>query len=1035
MIMHQLDARVRRIIRDLKSMSVRRHIPIENIEARLKGEQDFKPFTNGSEMACAYGDNWQDFRFTVAVPDDFAGVPTLSMRSGREGQWEATNPQAVVWVNGKIEQSFDTRHTELELDEKSEAGKKYDILVEAYARRDDDRTPPRMSLYIDDVDDEVRQLVYDLSVPHEAALMMPEDSRARERTLYALSDCVNLLDLRKPHSAEFAKSIQAARAFLKENYYDKLAAEKPVATADCIGHTHIDVAWLWDLYQTRHKAVRTFATMLKLMDKYPEFKFMSSQPQLYQFVKEDQPELFERVRQAVKRGQWEAEGGMWVEADCNLSGGEALVRQLLYGNEFFMNEFGKRSRILWLPDVFGYSAALPQILKKSGIDYFMTSKLSWSEYNKSPYDTFMWKGIDGSCVLTHFTPSRDYGSENMPADLRNFTTYNAMLSPNQVKGGWQRFQQKGLDDHFLVTFGFGDGGGGSTDWMIENARRMENPVAECPAVRQIPALEFFKELDSRVGNDRCLPKWAGELYLEYHRGTYTSQARNKRNNRKLEIALREAELWLARAANERGLEYPQDELREIWRQMLTLQFHDILPGSSIRKVYEDSNAIYADLFARLEKLNDSAVKALTRDSEGDIVFLNSLSHSRDDVCWFKAEPGVCAIRNKNGERFPAQRVGDEYVAFVKGLTPMGLTAMWLEYGSENEASITLSAEGFETQHFAGEFDKDMRISRLYDKRADREVCASGKALNRLVVYENRPHNYDAWDINVYYDEHGWEVENPLSVRVKYIGCVLGALEVSYKTGESTIEQEIIVYADIPRIDFRTKADWKEEQAVLKARFPVDVFGTSAQFDIQYGNVTRQIHKNTSWDAARFEVCAHKWADISEPDYGAALMNDCKYGYTADENGLALTLIKSSSDPDPKADRETHEFTYSLYPHTGDWRRANVPDNAYMLNMPVTALKAGGGSADIGGYARVDAPNVIVESVKAALHGSGTIIKLYECFGARTRAKLFIRENASEILHTSLMEDDLGSAAFTRANGGCEVSLELKPYEIVTLRVK
>ena len=275
----------------------------------------------------------------------------------------------------------------------------------------------------------------------------------------------------------------AARAYLEENLYAPIREKEPEAIAECVGHTHIDVAWLWDLYQTRHKAARTFATMLKLMERYPDFKFMSSQAQLYQFVKEDHPALYGRIREAVKRGQWEPEGGMWVEADCNLSGGEALVRQFLYGKEFFETEFGRRSRILWLPDVFGYSAALPQILKKSGIDYFMTSKLSWSEFNLSPYDPFRWKGIDGSEVLTHFTPTRDAGYEKHE-DLAYFTTYNAMLEPNQIKGGWKRFQQKGIDNHYLVSYGYGDGGGGSTDWMIENARRMRGPVAGCPAVRQ-----------------------------------------------------------------------------------------------------------------------------------------------------------------------------------------------------------------------------------------------------------------------------------------------------------------------------------------------------------------------------------------------------------------------------------------------------------------------------------------------------------------------------------------------------------------------
>ncbi|MBQ6645046.1 MAG: alpha-mannosidase, partial [Clostridia bacterium] len=637
MIMHQLDARIRKIKQVLYSLKVRQQQDVEGIEIAPRDSKDFVPFKNGDFWAPKVGENWYDFRFTCTVPEDFRGQVRLCEDTGIDG-WEATLSQIVVWINGRIEQAFDTRHLSVILQNEAKAGESFEVFLQAYhktQRTNAGVLQPRMRLYLADYMDDVMQLYYDIDVPHCACLLEHTGERERETTLQTLSDAINLLDLRRPYSPEFHASIAEARKYLKENYYDVIEQIPPEAIAECIGHTHIDVAWHWDIYQTRHKAVRTFATMLKLMEQYPEFKFMSSQAQLYEFVKEDQPELFERIRQAVKDGRWEPEGGMWVEADCNLAGGEALVRQFLYGNDFFETEFGKRSRILWLPDVFGYSAALPQILKKSGIDYFMTTKLSWSEYNLSPYDTFTWKGIDGSEVLTHFSPSREYiqnSDYERHDDLPFFTTYNTMLQPNQIKGGWQRFQQKGLDNHFLVSYGYGDGGGGSTEWMIENGRRMRGPVVGMPAVKQSFARDFFEALDKRVSGNKRLPKWSGELYLEYHRGTYTSQAKNKRNNRKLEIALRDAEYWLVKS----GVEWPQEELRLIWREMLTQQFHDILPGSSIHKVYEDSDRIYADLFKRVAALRAKAMEAIKAGIKGDLLLTNTLSHVRNDLVWFDA---------------------------------------------------------------------------------------------------------------------------------------------------------------------------------------------------------------------------------------------------------------------------------------------------------------------------------------------------------------------------------------------------------------
>ena len=1036
MNLHQLDARIRKMKKDIGALRVRTTVDVCDITVSKRGEDNFVPFENGDFWGKEPGENWYDFRFTCTVPEGFYGQAVLCVSTGLEG-WEATMPQFVVWVNGRIEQSFDTRHKEIILQEKAVPGTDFGILLQAYHNTNKNSAgavAPRLRVFWADTMDDVTQLYYDIDVPHEAALLLRDGTREKETTLEVLSDALNLVDMRNPYSEEFHRSVTEARAFLDVNYYKPLENKEPEAIADCVGHTHIDVAWLWDLYQTRHKAVRTFATMLKLMEKYPEFKFMSSQAQLYEFVKEDQPELFERIRKAVADGRWEAEGGMWVEADCNLSGGESLVRQFLYGNEFFTDEFGKRSKILWLPDVFGYSAALPQIMKKSGIDYFMTSKLSWSEFNCTPYDTFMWKGIDGSEVLTHFTPSRECegpGSYERHDDLAFFTTYNALLGPSQIKGGWERFQQKGVDNHYIVSYGYGDGGGGSCDWMIENARRMKNPVAGCPAVRQTFALDFFRELEKRVKDNKRLPKWSGELYLEYHRGTYTSQAKNKRSNRLTEIALRDLEYLCVRACDEAGFAYPQDELREIWRKTLALQFHDILPGSSIHKVYTDSDEIYADISERINRLRSEARKALGA-LPGDICFTNTLSSYRDDIVTFDGPCGLRAVVSADGERFPVQKINGRYTAFVKGLAPMSTIPFTFESGEEEPSAVRADTNGFETPFFKGRFDDRMRISSLIDKDENRELVKAGQALNSLVCYENRPHNYDAWDINIYYPEHSWDTEKPLSAAVISEGPVCTVIRVVWPVNKSTVTQDMYFYRDIKRIDFRTVIDWKEPHLLLKAHFPADIFCNAAQFDIQYGNVTRATHKNTSWDVARFEVCAHKWADVSEASYGAAILNDCKYGYSVDENSMALTLVKGATYPDPTADQCMHEFAYSFMPHTGDWRDANVPRAAYEFNIPVTAEKGSGEEGSgTSSFASVDAPNVIIESVKKALHGEGTVIRMYECFGARTKCRLSLGAAPASACFTSLMEDDLDGVRFD----GNSTELELKPYEIVTLRIK
>lgn len=1021
MEMHQLDKRLRRMLQELNQLTVMRKVPVEGIQISPRGEDAFEPFENGG----LWGETaeWWDFKFSVTIPEDFHGQATLVARTGREAEWEAVNPQFVVKVNGRIEQAFDTKHTTCVLMEHAAPGARFDVELNGYVPVQPGQVPPRLNLSLEDVDDNVVQLVYDLYVPWEAACILKEGERDRELTLKKLSDAINLLDLRRPHSPEFEASVSAARAFLDEEYYkvrEQLPAE---AVASCVGHTHIDVAWLWDLYQTRHKAVRSFSTVLKLMELYPDYKFMSSQPVLYKFVKEDAPELYERIKQRVAEGRWEVEGGMWVEADCNLTSGESMVRQFLHGQEFFRKEFGKESRVLWLPDVFGYSAALPQIMKLAGVDYFMTSKLSWSEFNLSPYDTFVWKGINGSEVLTHFTPAREMQDDH--SDLAHYTTYNAMIKPSQMVGGWRRFQQKALDNEFLVSFGYGDGGGGPTDWMLENARRLGVPLPGTPVVKQQHAKPFFEHLEERVKDDPRLPKWSGELYLEYHRGTYTAIARNKRNNRKIELKLRDVELWCSYANQRVGMPYPAETLHAIWEDVLTLQFHDILPGSSIKKVYDDSDEMYARMFKKLEAIEAEALAALGKEAAGDLVLYNSLSYERDDVVFFDAPEDVTAIKNAAGELFPVQRVDGRACAFVKGLPAMGALSAWFVKGEPAKEAMQVCEKGFDTPFFQGTFDASMRITSLVDKKSGRELAKAGQSLNRIVCYENKPHDYDAWDINIYYNQRHWEVDQLTGVELVSSGPVLSLLRAHYRYMDSTLDQDIYLYHDLPRIDFDTHVDWKEKQYLLKAHFPMDVFYNEATFDIQYGNVKRATHKNTSWDVARFEVCAHKWADVSEDGFGASLMNDCKYGYSVDEQGMALTLLKSSLHPNEEGDLTTHHFTYSLMPHENGWREADTVKQAYQLNIPVLAGPATG-SGSLPSLARVEQPGVLIEAVKQQLDGTGIVVRLYECFGRRNAdVALQLGFPVKSAVECNLLERPIQPV--TVAEG--TIHFELKPYEI------
>lgn len=958
------------------------------------------------------------FRTEFTVPESFAGRQLwIRLRTQIEEWDDAKNPQFLVFVDGEVRQGADMNHRELLLAEAAEPGRRYTVDLQAYTGTL--HTEFRLLADVEELVPAVKDLYYDLQMPLWALGRMDAGSKTYIDLCTAMNDAVNLLDLRRVPSEAFYASVGAARAKLAETLYGSMAGREEVI-ASCVGHTHIDVAWWWTVAQTREKAARSFATVLQLMDEYPEYQFMSSQPVLYTFVKERYPELYEQIRRRVAEGRWEPEGGMWLESDTNLPCGESLVRQFLYGKRFFREEFGVDNRVLWLPDVFGYSGALPQIMKKCGIDYFMTTKLSWNQFNKVPNDTLWWEGIDGSRVLAHFISTLGVGQ----SVTNFFTTYNGLLHPDAIMGGWERYQNKEMNNDILISYGYGDGGGGPTREMLETGRRMEKGVKGIPTVRQCGVLQYFTELEKRVAGSPRMPKWTGEFYFEYHRGTYTSMARNKRANRKSELLLRDAELLSTLAALRRGEEYPAAELEALWKMVLLNQFHDILPGSSIKEVYEVTKREYEEIARRGAALVERGAARLAGEGGGVAVF-NTLGAARGGLV--ALDEGLCV------ENAVSQTVRGKTVCAVEDVPAKG----WRVFaagapGTAETPFCTSLGQGasIETPYYRAVIGENGMFASLFDKENGREVFRPGQAGNRMRVFEDKPIYYDNWDIDIFYTEKGWDLEEVSSMEWTAVGPLFAELTVERAFMQSRMRQRIRFYAHSRRIDFDTWVDWREHQYLLKTFLPFDVHTNEATFEIQFGNVTRPTHANTSWDQARFESCGHRWMDVSEGGYGVSLLNDCKYGHSVNGSEVGLTLIKSGIEPNPDSDNEEHVFTYALLPHAGTWRDAGTPAEAEALNQPLFAVR-GGSAGEHFGFAATGAKNVVLETVKRAERGDGVVLRLYENSNARTRTRITLADAPARAWDCDLLENPQGALAVE----GRDVFVELLPYEIKTVLVE
>ena len=769
--MRYLDERVWVIIRELRPLIERSNTDIVKWQTKKKlfmrpEEADLDPMpweSFDSSTDRWYGkDTYYWFRAQFTVPQSMDQKCIFLKIHTQIEEWDdGRNPQFLLFVDGQAVQGQDMNHREVRLTDCAEAGRTYTLDLQAYTGILHNEFSLKVTAAETDL--ALMKLYYDLKAPADAYRYnrMPE-GRTRSLLVEALNGAVNQLDLRTPHSKAFDESVATAQSYIDAHLYQnpELCGHDELI-ASCIGHTHIDVAWWWTVSQTREKTARSFSTVLKLMDEYPDYKFMSSQPQLYVFLKERYPEVYAKLKQRVKEGRWIPEGGMWLEADCNLTSGESLVRQFLYGKKFFKDEFGIDSKILWLPDVFGYSGALPQIMKECGIDYFMTTKLAWNQIDKFPHDTFMWKGIDGTGILTHLITTPSVGQD---VKKTHFTTYNGMLDADAVIGAWDRYQNKDLNNEVLICYGFGDGGGGPTREMLESSSRLDKGIAGIPKVVQESPVAYFERLDERVSKNKRLPVWEGELYFEYHRGTLTSMGRNKKGNRKSELAMMDLEL-LSVLAEEKGVSYPKEELERMWKVILLNQFHDILPGSAIHEVYEVTKKEYEELLCEAEVLEKERLKAIANEGDG-ITVVNTLGFERDDLVRLPDGCKAEALEDQNGMIYPIQHTKNGAVAALKKLPSKGSRVYqkvslsedakkynW--YSIENEAE----RKTLETPFYTVVFDENGMIARLYDKKNDREVLKPDQKGNRMVMYEDKPMCFDNWDIDMYYTEKGWEVSN------------------------------------------------------------------------------------------------------------------------------------------------------------------------------------------------------------------------------------------------------------------------------------
>jgi len=967
-------------------------------------------------------DRYLWLRKKIMVPQVKPGLrPVGFFDFGCTGGGNNSGFEALLYVNRQPYQGVDSNHAEVMLD--SLGGTEIELTFMLWSGLEGGGSKKDQEHKLDCADigylhTDTDELYYYAKTIVETLEYLPDDNTEKEVLFGAMEAALAKLDW-DPDC--FYGTVAPALAVLKS----KLAGMPKTSTivTTCTGHSHIDVAWLWRLKHTREKAIRSFATVLQLMEEFDEYIFFQSQPQLYKYIKSDCPEIFEKIKERVAQGRWEADGGMWLEADCNISSGEALSRQFLYGISFFEKEFGTKAACLWLPDVFGYSWALPQIMKHCDIKTFVTTKIGWNQFNTMPNDLFLWRGMDGTEVMTYFV--------QVPGDGDDFnsrcSTYNGMVKPHSVLGSWKKFKNKELSAETLIPFGFGDGGGGPTRDMLRMRRTMDK-LPGLPQVKTGRISDFLqRQLENIEKTDRPVQVWDGEFYLEYHRGTYTSQARSKKLNRSLENALFETEA-LAVLALEKGIQYPRPLIDDSWEILLRNQFHDIIPGSSIHEVYEDSYKEYGKAAQNLSEARTQALAGLLNTGKSSTVLFSSASFNHNEVVRIKTEKeGRFILESKP---LATQKCEGGYWIEVP-LTPLTLTTIQFQESKEQEEEslfhVDLENGCVETPYYQVQWAENGRLSHVYDKENRREVLAENGFGNCLEVYEDKPLDYENWDIDIFYTQKHEPLTLNGTPELIENGALRAVIRFRYSYRKSSFIQNMVLYSNSRRIDFVTTADWQEAHRLLKVEFETAVRTTKATYDTQYGHMERPTHRNTSWDTARFEVAGHKWGDLSESNYGVSLLNNCKYGYSALGSTITLSLLKSGKFPDTEADMGEHEFTYALLPHIGTVVDGDTIEQSVMLNLPVRVMQ--GTAEKAARPILTNSRALVIDAVKLAEDGNGIIIRMHECRGGHQSIKLETELPVKQIIECNILERSAGTV-FQPDNW----NTMWHPFEIKTFRM-
>jgi alpha-mannosidase len=988
-----------------------------------------------------WGQEWSSawFKGSYTVPHELSGQK-LFIAANTDGV------ETFFWVGGKPSGIYTHKHEAanrgnhhtLLLTDAAQAGAAFELAFEAYAGHPCVGTQPyqvseanfsgqqRYNRTFRSIDvmvrrDDVKDFVFDLRTLLQVASSGAVDPFRKAKIENALLELFPLLIQSPDEVSEelWRPQLLEARAVMKPLLEQPTSSSAP--TTGIIGHSHMDTAWLWTRDETIRKCARTYANVLSLMEQYPEYKFIQSSAFHAELMRRHYPDIFNGMKQRIAEGRWEINGGVWIECDCNLVSGESLVRQFLVGQRYTREHFGYTADSFWLPDTFGYSAAIPQIMDSASVRYFLTTKLSWNDTNHFPYDTFYWQGLDGTKVLTHFNTIHCWPDAETLID-RVYANHNAIA-------------HKHVNDSRLVSYGFGDGGGGPQYEMIEMARRVSD-LEGVPRSEHMTASEFMQQLEENAVNP---PLHVGELYFEGHRGTLTQMHQIKRNNRKAELALRDLELFESITAVHDGSLPDRQRLKQLYELLLINQFHDILPGTSIPEVHDRAIQEVGEVIASAEVASASLLSRFVNTKENAVTAWNTLSWDRNDNIAVK---GIAPNLYPSDQSLLSQRITDAYgneKLLIGGATVPAMGSLLIPFSTSHPSDAASSpfrydeaAQQLETPHAFVRFDANGYIESFYDKSAKRELRGAGHPLGALLMGEDLPGAWDNWDIDR-------DIEGKLKLQTGLVSRSIAAdgplqfrISSEYRIGyKSTLKQQLVFHANTAKVDFETVIDWQEQHQLLKAGFEVAVLAHQARHEVQYGHVERPTHTNTPYDQGMFEVCAHKWTDLSENRYGVALLNDCKYGISVHGSDMRLTLHKGGTHPDPRGDAGLHAVTYSFLPHAAGFSAESVIRPAYELNVPMLANQ---GAAPRSGdsFLSIDATNIIIEAVKPAEDDDAIIVRLYEAErSAVSGATLAFGTAPVRVATANILEEELSDLPII---GGHSVSLDFRAFEIKTLKV-